>query len=157
MTATLEAKIDSLSGRLTDVSTAVSVLGEKLDDVRLAQAKTAMWCDLHGKIHDGIADDIAGLEGREREATGRVDVPPRASHSDAPRKGVRIDLSRVTVRDVIVAVALVVSLVMGGSAAMSGDDDRAELMREFKKIARVVADFEAVQAAALPAPPEEVE
>jgi len=137
----------------------MSDLAEIRTDLRLIAVDVGalrQWCTSHEQMHVGIAADIAGLEGREREATGRVEVPLR-SNSDAPRKGVRIDLSRVTVRDVIVAVALVVSLVMGGSAAMSGDDDRAELMREFKKIARVVADFEAVQAAALPAPPEEVE
>ena len=112
------------------------------------------WCTSHEQTHLLIAADIAGLEGREREATGRVDVT-RRSISDAPRKGVRIDLRSLSLRDVVFVVALAASLALGGSAALSGDDDAA--MKKLERIARLVTEIEAVQAAALPVPPEEVE
>ena len=152
MPDTLESKIDTLAVRFADVSGAVSSFSEKLDDVRLKQAKMATWCEIHDRMHLSIAADIAGIEGREREATGRVD-PVRRSDSDAPRKGVRIDLRSLSLRDVVFVLALVASLALGGSAALSGDGDE-ELRAAMRK-----AVLEAV-AAATPPPspaPEEVE
>jgi hypothetical protein len=139
----------------------MSDLAEIRTDIRTIAVDVGalrQWCTSHESMHVSIASDIAGLEDRERvrgEATGRIDVH-RRSISDAPRKGVRIDLSRVTLRDAVFLVALCASLLLGGSAALSGDDGRAELMRKMEKIARVVAEIEseqkAEQAPALPAP-----
>ena len=136
----------------------MSDLAEIRTDIRAIAVDVGalrQWCTSHEQVHVSIASDIAGLESREREVTGRIDVHRRPV-SDAPHKGVRIDLSRVTLRDAIFIVALCASLLLGGTAALSGDDGRAELMRKMEKIARVVSEIESAQAAeeppATPAP-----